>query len=202
MSYPYRVVVTKGVEESVDACDSSERTVELPPILDRETTQGLFEAALKKRGWEPVEGDAGKLVKRTDDGLVQTVDVESGVVTTRAEAEETIKKELTLEGTGDSWGRPTEADKAALRARVEERIDKRLEITDDERDAKRAALETRLAAALEASEAARTEELNAALLEVYAESLKEKARGLGTVAEVREETTDAGEYELVIRIEE
>ena len=200
MSYPYRVVVTKGVEESISASDRSERTVELPPILDKETTGKLFEEALKKRGWEKGEKD-GTLTKTTDDGLTQTVDLESGVVSTEISDEATIKKELTLEGHGDSWSRPTAADEAALRQRVEERIEKRIKITDAEREARRAKLEEELAGKLEKSEEARTEELNEALLEVYAESLKEKARGMGDVVEVREETGEAGEYELVIRVE-
>lgn len=200
MSYPYRVVVTKGVEESITACDRSERTVELPPILDKETTGKLFEEALKKRGWEKGE-KAGTLTKTTADGLKQTVDLESGVVVTEISDEATIKKELTLEGHGDAWTRPTAADEEALRKRVEERIDKRIKITDAEREARRAKLEEELAKKLEDSEGTRTEELNEALLEVYAESLKEKARGMGDVVEIREESGEAGEYELVIRVE-
>ncbi len=200
LSYPYRVVVTKGVEESIQASDRSERVVELPPILDRKTTQDLFEKALKDRGWE---GDGNTLTKKGDDGLVQTVDLETGVVVTTAEGDTVIEKKLTLEGHGDSWGQPTAADKESLKQQVEARIDKRLKITEKERESRRRELEKDLAERLEKSEEARTEELNAALLEVYAESLKEKAKGMGTISEVREERCpETGEYELVIRIEE
>lgn len=200
MSYPYRVVVTKGVEEEVCASDRSERTVELPPILDKKTTQDLFEKALRDRGWT---GEGGKLSKRGDHGETMEVDLETGVVVTSIEDQETIKKELTLEGHGDAWTAPTKADEEALRQRVEERIDKRLKISDAEREARRAELEDALARKLQEGEEARERELNEVLLEVYAESLKEKAKGMGTVTEIREESSpETGEYELVIRIEE
>lgn len=199
MSYPYRVVVTKGVEENISASDRSEKTLEVPPILDQEAARGLLEQALERRGW--VKREDGKLAK-TEDGLEQVFDIETGKVVTTVEDEDTIKKELTLEGHGDSWSRPTAADEEALRRKVEAEVDKRLEISESEREARQEALEERLAKKLSETDAARTEELNEVLLEVYAESLKEKAKGLGNVTEVREERVEeTGEYELVIRVE-
>lgn len=197
MSYPYRVVVTKGVEEQVCASDRSEKTVEVPPIVGAERSREILREALKKRGWE----GEGTVLTRTQDGLEQTFDLETGRVTTVVEGEDTIEKELTLEGQGDSWTRPSGAEEEALRRKVEEEVDRRLKISDEERQARREELEERLAARLRESDEERTRELNEVLLEVYAESLKEKARGLGTVTEVREERAENGEYELVIRVE-
>ncbi len=199
MSYPYRVVVTKGIEETVRAADRSERTLELPPIVARERARQILEAALRRRGWE---GEGGKLVRPGGKGEESVLDLETGKVTTTVEEDEVLRKELSLEGVGDSLSRPTAADEEALRRKVEAELDTRLAISEEDRAAKRVALESRLARRLAASDEERAKELEAVLLEVYAESLKEKARSLGTVTEVREETTAAGEYELVIRIEE
>lgn len=200
MSYPYKVVVTKGVEESVQAADRSERRVEIPQILDKETTREILKKALKDRGWT---GDCTVLVKDTEDGLTQIFDLEEGTVVTTIEEGSTIRKELTLEGHGDSWSKPTAADEAALRQAVEEKIQARLKISEEERQRKQAELEASLARKIEESEEARTASLNEALLEVYSESLKRKAKSLGTVTETREESCpETGEYELVIRVEE
>lgn len=199
MSYPYRVVVTKGVEEQITASDCSEKTVEIPPILDAAAARKILEEALRRRGWE---GDGKTLVKKGEKGETQVFDLETGKVSTTVEGEDTIEKEMTLEGQGDSWSQPTDADKEALRRKVEGEIDKRLEITEAEREARKADLERKVAGVLEETDEERTKELNEVLLEVYAESLKEKARKLGTVTEVREETAANGEYELVIRVEE
>lgn len=199
MSYPYRVVVTRGVEEVVTACDKSERRVELPPILSPEASRDLLRGALVKRGWQ---GEGKTLTKTGADGTVQEIDLETGVVTTTLSGEQQIKKEVTLEGRGDSWKPPTSADEAALRKRVEEEAERRIAITDEERAGKKSGLETEVAAKLKAGDEERAKELNDALLEVYAESLKKKARGMGTVTEIREErSAETGDYELVIRIE-
>jgi hypothetical protein len=196
MSYPYRVVVTKGVEEAVIASDRSRRTVELPPIVDSEATQGFFEAALRKRGWQ---GEGGTLTKTGSHGERLEVELETGVVTTTLEGEAVIKKEISREGVGDS----DYVSKEELQQKVEKRVEELLVISEAEREAKRAGLEERLAERLRAGEEEREKELSEVLLEVYAESLKKKAQGLGTVTEVREEVDrETGEYELVIRIEE
>lgn len=201
MSYPYRVVVTKGIEEAVIASDRSRRTVELPPIVDVETTRKLFEEALRKRGWE---GEGGKLTKTGSQGEHMEVDLETGEVVTSVEQEETIEKKLSLEGVGDSLSPSvSQSMREDLRRRVEQRVDAGLKITDAEREAKRVELEEGLAARLREGEEEREKELSEALLEVYAESLKKKAAGMGTVTEVREEVDrETGDYELVIRIEE
>lgn len=201
MSYPYRVVVTKGVEETLTASDRSERSIELPPILDRESSLEILVQSLEDRGFERVEEK--RLRRKNEDGTVQEVDLDECKVVTSLEDETKIEKSMTLEGRGDSWKAPTEAEKSALREQVEKRLDAQLAIREEDREKGQQELETRLAEALEAGEDSRRQELEEVLLEVYAESLKQKAKSLGNVTEVREErSAETGEYELVIRIED
>lgn len=201
MSYPYRVVVTKGVEETLSASDRSERSIELPPILDRESSLEILVQSLEDRGFE--KDDSGKLRRENEDGTVQEVDLDSCKVVTTIEDETKIEKSMTLEGRGDAWQPPTDAERAALREKVEKRIDAQLEIQEEDRAKGRSELETKLADVLEAGEEGRRIELEEVLLEVYAQSLKQKAKTLGNVTEVREERSqETGEYELVIRIED
>jgi uncharacterized protein YqfB (UPF0267 family) len=125
-------------------------------------------------------------------------------VTTRLETEEVISKEKTVTARGDALRRSDVSQaKEALRRRVEEQLEKDLRITDQEVAAKEAALQADLAERLAATEEARLRELNRVIKDVYAESLKEKAKTLGTVTHVHEETRrDGQEYQLTIRIAE
>ena len=65
MSYPYRVVVTKAVEESVDANDRVVTKVTLTPILPKEAMKEVLKGVLEKKGWK--ERKDGKLEKKGPD---------------------------------------------------------------------------------------------------------------------------------------
>ncbi len=201
MSYPYKVVVSKSVVERIEASDRSESSLSLLPILERERMGDLLKGALERRGWEAVEGEPNKLRKKGERGEVMTIDLETQVVTTEVHEEGEIRKEKTVEAVGDSIRPPTSADEEQLRERVEKTLEKQLEVTEREKIEAEEEYRRRLTERLEETAAARQRELNEACLEVYSESLKERAASLGTVKEVHESRTDQ-EYELTITISE
>ncbi len=200
MSYPYRVVVTKAVEECVDANDRVVTKLTLTPILPKEAMKETLVAVLKKKGWK--ERKDGKLEKKGKDGDDQVFDPDELTLTTEVSEKETIRKEKTVEVMGDAWHKENiEAEKDRLRAKASADLEKRLAVTDDERSSKKQELEKKIADKIAAGEEGRKQELNEALLEVYAEALKKKAASLGSITSVKEDRKK-NEYELTIKVAE
>jgi hypothetical protein len=200
VSYPYRVVVTKAVEECVDANDRVVTKVTLTPILPKEAMKEVLKGVLEKKGWK--ERKDGKLEKKGEDGEEQVFDLDEMTLTTEVSEKETIRKEKTVEVMGDAWKKDDiEAEKDRLRAKAQADLEKRLAVTDDERAGKKQELEQKIADRIAKGEDSRKKELNEALLEVYAESLKKKAASLGSVTSLKEERKN-NEYELTIKVAE
>jgi len=201
MSYPYKVVVTKTVVEQVEASDRSESKLSLLPILPEDRMRDLVAEALRKRGFEQKAGDPDKLTKKGERGETITVDLPTLTVTAEVSEKGEIRKEKTVEVLGDAPRPPTADDEQALRERAEKTLERQLAVTDEERGQVEDEYRRKLAAALEEGADARRRELNEVCLEVYAESLKERAKSLGTVTGVQESRGDQ-EYELTITIAE
>lgn len=204
MSFPYRVVVTRSVHESVKGKDSSANSISLTPILGDERMKDLLCQALEKRGFEK---QADGTWKRTKDGVTEVFDPKTMTITATSEQAGEIKKEKTVEAHGDSAGRgDVERSRAHAEAEVGSRLEKEIAITEAERRKKQDELTAKARQALEDSEKERVKDLNEATLDVYAEALKEKARTMGEVKEVRENRKENGaggtEYELVIKVGE
>ena len=202
MSFPYRVTVTRTVQETVSEKDQSKNKVDLTPILESGRMRDLLVEALKKRGFK--EQADGTLV-RTQDGVTETFDPKTMEVTATSEASGDIKKEKTVEARGDTWRRE-EADRSRkhVEAEVGKRLEKELAVTEAERQEKQRELAAEAQRRLSDSEKRRMQDLNDATLDVYSEALKEKARTLGEVKEVHENRKDNGaggtEYELIIKV--
>jgi len=204
MSYPYRVVVTRSVQESVKGKDSSTNSISLTPILPEGKMQDLLCDALTKKGFEKQPDGT---FTRTKDGVKETFDPKTMTITASAESTGEIKKEKTVEARGDASGSGNvERDRAHAEAEVGARLEKDLAVTDAERRKKQEQLTADARKRLEETEKARVQDLNEATLDVYAEALKEKARSMGEVKEIRENKKENGtggtEYELVIRVGE
>jgi hypothetical protein len=202
MSYPYRVVVTRSVQESVKGKDSSQNAISLTPILNEGRMKELLTQALEKKGFEK---QADGTWSRTKNGVTEVFNPETMTITATSETAGEIKKEKTVEAHGDSGGRGNvERDRAHAEAEVGARLEKDLAITDAERKKKQDQLTAEAKKRLDESEKARVQDLNEATLDVYAEALKEKARTMGEVKEIRENKKDNGaggtEYELVIKV--
>jgi hypothetical protein len=203
LSYPYRVVVSRSVETTVNAKDKSTQKVSLTTILPEKAMKDLLKDALVKRGWKEKEGEPGKL-EREKDGMHQTIDLATLTVETEVSVTEKIKKEKSVEVVGDAYRKDDiETEKDRLRARAGAELEKQLAVSDDEKDEKKRALERAIAEKLSGSDEERKKDLNETLLEVYAEALKKKAASLGNVTSVKEERKDGGrEYELTIKVAE
>jgi hypothetical protein len=200
VSYPYRVVVTKAVEESVDANDRVVTKVTLTPILPKEAMKETLKGVLEKKGWK--ERKDGKLEKKGPDGEDQVFDLDEMTLTTEVSEKETIRKEKTVEVMGDAWHKEDiEAEKDRLRAKAAADLEKRLAVSEDERSNKKQELEKKIADKISKGEETRKKELNESLLEVYAEALKKKAASLGSITSVKEERKN-NEYELTIKVAE
>ena len=202
MSFPYRVTVSRTVQETVREKDQSKNKIDLTPILETGRMRELLNEALKKKGFKE---EADGTLTRTQDGVTETFDPKTMEVTSSAEVTGDIKKEKTIEARGDSWRRE-EADRSRkhVENEVGARLEKELAVTDAERGEKKRELASEAAKRLAESEKRRMTDLNEATLDVYAEALKEKARTLGEVKEVHENRKDNGtggtEYELVIKV--
>jgi len=201
MSYPYKVVVTKTVVEQVEASDRSESKLSLLPILPEDRMRDLVAEALRKRGFEAKTGEPDKLTKRGEHGETITVDLPTLTVVAEVSEKGEIRKEKTVEVLGDAPRPPTADDEQALRERAEKSLERQLAVSEEERGQVEDEYRRKLAAALEEGADARRRELNEVCLEVYAESLKERAKSLGTVTGVQESRGDQ-EYELTITIAE
>lgn len=202
MSYPYRVVVTRSIETIVGASDRATHRLNLTPILPAERMREILEEVLEKKGWH--QRDDGAWEKAGPAGERMVCDPAAMEVTAAIEAAEQIKKERTVHATGDAWSRAEiDAAREKLREAVEEQLEKELKITGAEQRARERDLQAELAERLAAGEADRRRELNEIVMEVYAESLKEKARSLGQITEIHESRDESGSaYELTIRIAE
>lgn len=201
MSYPYRVVITRSVVERVSAEDRSETQLDLAGVLPAQRMRELLRAALLRHGWAPHESEAERLEQKGPRGERLTVDLGSLVVVAEVSEAGEIRKERTLEGRGDSSEPPDDADREALRKRVEEKLDRELVVSDAERAGLECEFKQRLAARLEAGAEERRRLLNELCLEVYAVALKERAASLGTVTNISEQRDSSG-YELTITIRE
>lgn len=204
MSYPYRVVVTRSVNETVAGKDSSHNSISLTPILGEGRMKDLLCEALEKKGFQK---QADGTFSRTKDGVNEVFDPKTMTITATAETSGEIKKEKTVEAHGDAMNRTSvERARAHAEAEVGAKLEKELTINDADRAKKQEELTAAARKALDDSEKARVQDLNEATLEVYAEALKEKARTMGEVKEIRENKKDNGaggtEYELVIKVGE
>ena len=202
MSFPYRVTVSRTVQETVKEKDQSRNKVSLTPILESGRMRDLLVDALERRGFKKQEDGT---LTRTKDGVTETFDPKTMEVTATAEVAGDIKKEKTVEARGDSWRREdAERSRDHVEREVGARLEKELAVTDSERKEKQRELAAEAAKRLSETEGKRMTDLNEATLDVYSEAIKEKAKTLGEVKEVHENRRDNGaggtEYELVIKV--
>ncbi len=187
--------------------DRSTHKLKLTPILAEGRMREILEEVLEKRGWSRRDDGTWEKVNEAEDGAAREVmvcDPDSMEVTTNVEASEEIRKERTVHATGDAWNpREVQDARAKLRDEVERRLEQDLHISEAEKKAHEQELQQKLAHQLAAGQAGRGRELNEIVMEVYVESLKEKAKSLGEITEIHESRdADGVGYELTIKIAE
>lgn len=192
MSQLYRIQLKTSVSETFSLSDQIVHRLELTSILGEEEMLDILKQVLDTEGFE--EQEDGTYTKQGNNDETITFDLENMEVSASLEQEKSLATEATA--SGQAWD-----DRRAARKDAQQRL-------ADARDAARSQLETQskelqkeLSKTLEKGESERMRKINEILQQVYAESLKRKARQLGDVMEVSE-STNQGQYELVIHIEQ
>lgn len=197
MSQSYVIRVSASVKETVDAKDKRTKSLVLTEIVPCDEQQEILQEKLKERGWTEVEGSEGKKFTRTRGKVEETIDLDEMSVEATVALERTLERDRTITVRGDRDLENVEE----RRGREKEALERSISITDEERDDAQTTMQREIAEALDATEDERNQELNEVVQEVYSESLKRKARRLGTVTEMQE-SRQGNDYELVIKITE
>jgi len=208
MSQVYLVECGASVCETKRAKDSVTTKLILTKIVEEETQKEILADILKKRGFEEVEGSEGEVLVRKEGEMIQIADLDEMTVTTTVEKEEKIKKSKKIEARRGGlspgergYDKETEDRlNEELRQREQEKLEKTLAITEEERAKVEAKLIKEAVAKLAETEEARKEELNDIVKDVYAESLKKKAAAMGNITSIKENKDDQGNYELRIKL--
>ncbi|MEZ6184453.1 MAG: hypothetical protein R3F62_05505 [Planctomycetota bacterium] len=197
MSQTYVIKVSASVREEVSASDKRRKKLVLTEICDPDEQRSILKERLQERGWTEAEGSDGKRWTKSEGGVTQTLDLEDMSVEAEVTLERVLERERTITVVGDRDRDDPNARRTKERTELEERI----AIKAEEKQQVEEALQEEIAETLDRTEEERTKELNEVVREVYAESLKRKARRLGSVTEVREGQSGQ-DYELVIKITE
>lgn len=197
MSQSYVIRVSASVSEDVSAKDKRTKKIVLTEIVPCDEQREILRDTLREQGWEEVDGSDGKQMRRQRGKVVETIDLDELTVEATVELDRTLERSRTITVRGD---RDFESE-GERRTKEQASLERSIAISDEEKAQAEAALQREIAELLEESEEERTRDLNEAVREVYAESLKRKAGSLGNVTSVQE-SREGGEYELVIRITE
>jgi hypothetical protein len=187
VSRAYRVTVKGSVHRVVHVEDGVCTSLELLPILPQERTGEILSAELERRGFKRENAVARRV---EEDGVIIEVDVTTGAVSVKAEAtaDIAIDKERTERIVEEALDRGTRT--------AQERVDR-----DVAREAAAAEQKAKddVAAKLEKKLGDLRRELDAVTSRVTAEALKEKARKLGEIEEMHEDT-ETGELTIKVRL--
>lgn len=179
MSRVYRIAVSESLSRIVHLEDAVQTRLELLPILPVERMAEILADNLRARGFE-VQGAVA--TRRTDDGLVVTIDLEAGTVTVSL-AE---RQEIVAEATGA--GQSAEAARADAEVRASRQADRLTEQAQLE-------VTRRLEQQLRDLRA----ELDRAGNEVTATALEERARQLGEIEAIHRDP-ESGSMTIKVRL--
>ncbi|MGE0706959.1 MAG: hypothetical protein AB7N76_02790 [Planctomycetota bacterium] len=197
MSQSYVIRVSASVKETVNAKDKRVKTLSLTEIVPADEQKEILREVLRERGWEQVEGEETEVWERREGQVVERIDLDGMTHEASVELARTLERDRTITVRGD---RDFE-DPAERRERERQALERSIEISDDERQDAQTGMQREIAEVLDETEEQRTQEMNEVVSQVYAESLKRKARRMGTVTEMRE-SREGGDYELVIKLRE
>ena len=197
MSQSYVIRVSASVKETINAKDKRTKTLSLTEIVPCDEQKEIMREILAERGWEKVEDEEGEVYERRQGDVVERIDLEDMTHEASVELSRTLERDRTITVRGD---RDFE-DPDERRAKEKEALERSIAISDEERDGAEVGMHRQIAEILDESEEERTEEINEVVSQVYAESLKRKARRMGSVTEMRE-SREGGDYELVIKLTE
>jgi len=189
VSRAYRIAVSGSVERIVHVDDGVCTSLELLPILPKERMSEHLGAELARRGFVR-DGNIARRVM--DDGVTVELDVETGTVTVRVDADVAIDVKGERAASVRRDGGAEERDTATKRVAAE--LAASLEV-EAQRRTERGRREA--TARLEAKLKDLKLELDGVVNRVTAEALKEKARQMGEIQEIVE---DAESGALTIKV--
>lgn len=191
MSQLYHIQLKASVSETYDLSDKIVHKLEMTEILPKEEMVELLKQQLQERGFAETEPNIW--TKQGDDGEHISLNLDTMELSTEIEQQKELSTEV--EVTGRAWD-----SKSAARKDAQSQLQNAQENARDQLDSQRQKLQRELTEDLEKGETRRLREVNEILQQVYADSLKRKARQLGDIMEIHEGTSAQGEYELVIRV--
>lgn len=196
MSQCYRVQLKESVSRVVKGEDSISYPIELTQILPADEMFELLKQELKEKGWQAEDDSETIFVTEGSGGEKLSIDLETMELTASIVTEREVKTVAEVESASEhSDAHAQQQAKQALAQEVSMR-------GDQIEDAGNKELQDEVTEQLAESESDRQRQINEILQKVYSESLKKKAHELGDVMEVAESTSDDGEYELTIRIQQ
>ncbi len=190
MSQSYHCQLQQSVTVTVAVGDTVTHSLNLTEILPREEMVALLREQLIGLCFVP-DGDTLTLV---EDGTTTVVDLAAMEVTISRASEKELSATATVTGRGYT--------RSAAKASAEQGLDSAVQRTREQLAGEQKRIQRQETAAVESADSQVKEVLHLALQQVYTESLKRKAAQLGDVLSVHESTSETGEYELVIKIEQ
>lgn len=189
MSRSYRISVRECVNRVIKAEDRVSTQLEILEILPPEQMAGLLADELAKEGFRR----EGNLLVKEEDGVVVSVNTESGEVTVSAEASETTKVEGERQGRAyDDIGPHASQVRENLRQELKRDLDKKVE-------EKTGALQSKVTDQLEGKLGDLRQDLDKVVNKVTAEALKRKAASLGQIKEMTEDP-QSGSLTIVVEV--
>ena len=189
MSRSYRISVRECVNRVIKAEDRVSTQLEILEILPPEQMAGLLADELEKGGFRR---EGNQLVKE-EDGVVISVNTETGEVTVSAEASETTKVEGERHGRAyDDVGPHAGQVSDNLKGELQQNLEKK--VAD-----KQGALQTKVTDQLEGKLGDVKEDLYKAVNKVTSEALKRKAAQMGQVKEITEDP-QSGSMTIVVEV--
>jgi hypothetical protein len=189
MSRSYRISVRECINRVIKAEDKISTQLEILEILPPEQMAGLLADELEKGGFRR----EGTVLVREEDGVVVTVDAETGEVTVSAQASEATKVEGEMHGRAyDDIGPHASQVRENLRQELQKSLDKK--VSD-----KTSALQSKVTDKLEGQLGDLKTELDEAVNRVTAEALKRKAAQLGQIKEMTEDP-QSGSLTIVVEV--
>jgi len=189
MSRSYRISVRECVNRVIKAEDRVSTQLEILEILPPEQMAALLADELERGGFRR---EGNQLVKE-EDGVVISVDSETGEVTVSAEASEAAKVEGERHGRAyDDVGPHAGQVRENLRQELQRDLAKKVE-------EKTGSLQGKVTDKLEGKLGDLREELDKAVNRVTAEALKRKAASLGQIKEMTEDP-QSGSLTIVVEV--
>src|SRR4051812_4107698 len=189
MSRSYRVSVRECVNKVIKAEDRVSTELEILEILPQEQMSGLLADELEKGGFRR----DGNLLVKEEDGVVVSVDTETGVVTVSSEASESTKVEGERHGRAyDDIGPHASQVRDGLRQELQKDLEKKVED-------KTSSLQGKVTDKLEGKLGDLRQDLDKVVNKVTAEALKRKAASMGQIKEITEDQ-QSGSLTIVVEV--